>query len=623
MDQALNVIAHRDGVARRRWALGYHPQFVDGSTAALAPEPPNMVAVEDYSANGSIDDRPLYQWGFKDCGDLLRYVTGSTPMNVVMSQGINLRLFNSQGNYQTITSDGADRSGWYVALTTYGWDNFNAGPIEFELLDTSTPDDQGGYRELWIANGRSVIQLWRGGAETIPIAITGLDGFTADAVQRSRIVRRFKDTMLYVCDGFPNFIFYSRPLTSGGFYDFDQLGDNYFVHIDSGLDSPITNLVQFGDLMYVFTKKAIWRMQYGSSSFPVEWVMDVGCPSQQGVVMIGSVGAGSEQVSGPGSMMFVTHQRSIMVSDGMTSMDVSEPVRDILDRLTDYQVEHMRAVKWTPLGIVAFVWPSHDLTRTEGLAFDVHDNNWIGELRYDLPSDSVGHINGEACLGIRSPNLNGTATDDDCRIVVGAGVIPADVNREYSVAGAVKMQEDGVHDLVWDFLYTAAAADYNIRGTGLPIREEFRTPDMDFDNPFTAKVLSNLFFDLEPTGDWNITALVFSDWKNQGVGNSIPVIGNWIGRDDPIMEALGAFTFDSDIAYPFDKLVTRGHVNSRAHAHAIGLRHEPSRTAVTINGSDYNVADPGGFNVRSIAVYVENAQQNGPSCGPTKTAETP
>jgi hypothetical protein len=592
LEEGYNCVIDRDGITRRRWALAFRQQ--DSETI---PGPPNMTVTERLRnpSNGTetYDVRPLFQWGFFYSGDkvFLKDASYTMSFNALVCQGVKIRMFNGDGiTAPLLTELGATNFtnvtvGYCLEANTFGWDMYNAGPTDFELVDSSTPDDTGGYQQVWICNGKSNIQIWSGPRNMVPIALTGADPLTLETISRADFVRRFRDTMFYHTPEWPNHLFYSRPLTSGGFQDFDESGDAYWLLIDSGVDNPIKNAIRFGDHLYVFTPRSTWRVAYGNN-FSLEWLMNVGCPSRRGMAIIGGVGGGSEQVAGPGNLIFMTYDRTLMVSDGVSATDMSAEVRPVLDELTDVQRDSCIVYPVSPLGTVLVLWPTVDDAGTDGLVFDTHSGKWIGEVHWDVAIDSIGTVLDAVHVGARGL---GTLAENNSAALDG----------NHDLAGVVQLQADYPIDLAWR-KYTAANTYFLTDGKA--ITQRLKTPDNDFGQPANIKKISNVFFDLDPYGKWDVTSQVWVDGKFKPIEKAISAL-------DREMAAANEFVLGTTVAKPYRQGTPRGQLNAPAHEFAVGMSQEPGTTTDTDttmwSGVTWPVANPGGFAVRSIQLHID------------------
>ena len=594
LEEAYNCIIDRANLLRRRWSLDFRVFHNESASG-----PPTVTATERISnpVGGTFDKRPLYQWGFFYSGDKLFAVdaTYPVPLNVLVCMGVKIRLFNVDGvagltlATELGSTGGAIASGYYIEARTCGWDMYNHGPAAFELIDTSTPDDQGGYQALYICNGRGCIQIWDGATTMTPVALTGADPLTLEYIQRSDWVLRFNDTLLYHSVEFENILFYSRPLSSGGLQDFDEAGDAYWVHFNSGVDNPIRSGVKFGDQVYVFTPRSTWRLSY--KSFAVEAIMNVGCPSRRGVAIVGSIGQGAQQMSGPGNLIFITYDRTIVVSDGISSTDVSTAVSPVLDELHDYQRDNCIVFAVRPLGTVLVCWPGVDLASTDGLVFDTLTGMWVGECHWDMPIDSIGIILDEVHVGAR--DIGALAYNND-------GLLDGN----HHLAGVVKLQGEHPIDLAYRH-YRTAAPNYTYHITdGRPVAWRMRTPDHDFGSPVSLKGASNVFFDLEPYGKWDVESALYLD------GQPIPELKAIDGLDRQ-MESAEDHVYGETVPMPYRQSTPRGQINSHGRMIAVGMQQTPGHTTdtdtVMWGGTTQQVANPGGATIRAMQMHIDTA----------------
>lgn len=342
-----NVVCGRDRIARTRPGLDY--------IRANHIESPKLPPLVSWSASSGYTEKQHGLFDFESSSSDWVWTFGTKIYSVKRSDYVP------------------------VDVTGAGWAAYDSHPTEAVVFNTSTPAAAGGYTSILLANGNSIMQTWDGTtATTTPVALTGADPGNLGAVARSRLIEQYLECMLYVTDEWPNYVYFSRP--DNNFFEFNP--DRYYAKIPSGIDSPIKAMHIYQDAVCVLTKKSTWFVNGDLvNNLAVKQALTIGCPAQKGSMVIGTG-------EGGGAIFFVSNKKDFVIFNGVQAITVSDPVRPILDALTETQIERMMVNDIEPYGTLAVLWPSADLQGTDGLIYDYQYNVWRGTVHYDYPVTS-------------------------------------------------------------------------------------------------------------------------------------------------------------------------------------------------------------------------------------------
>lgn len=540
LKKALNTVVGRDGVARIRPAAGYIPP---ADNELVTNVDPGTGVIRNAACNGA---------SYTATGRFCDYITrpaASPP--TLPDTGYYHGLFDFEvGDHSHVACNGTTIQAVRKdmedvgrdTITGPGWADYQ-GRVEAAVYDTSTPSAEGGFKEILLCNGRSIMQVWRGTGLTEPVSLSGADPAILSEVERASHAM-LATVMHYVAPAYPNGVFHAKdPLRP---FEFDRSW--YFTPIRSGIDSPVTNLAFINNGLYALTRKSIWRMD-GDTFAQTREVTGVGIPSPDGWVRLSATAGDPSQQDTSARIYFISHTRRALEFDGQSVRDIGERVQPILDGLFEFQLERMRAIRSDSEGRIIFLWPGFDMASTEGLAYDTITGEWCGQLWYGFLIDWAGRalIQGEERSVIASsctPAIKmynsavfGGWREQTTRMDLwfsGYSLLECEGFRDYEFASELIFAFDfasGSHQPqpVNDAGIAAAAASdnafyANCFGSGVAIPQENRSPRLDFGSPQVVKRLSKMGCEIAPTGDFDVRTYALPD-----------------GHDIPLADHIGTF----------------------------------------------------------------------------------
>lgn len=628
LKECLNLIIGRDGVVRRRLGVSPIKKAFD-----LFPGANILPAIEGATELSFAGEFPY------------RYLDESFDFITVAVRGQNSARIGAVGINEYGAIFTFDAPGWLrmdrspspdlpqagvTARSPFQWPYYQSERIDASVFDSSIPGSSSNYRELLLANGASIMQSIRTNAnsdETTPVELKGqpdqgtgnpvhVDPQILEHISRAEFAVQHKGIMYYKSPKFGNVLFYSVATDGLGaphFYEFDT--SNHYLKIASGSDSPIRRAVSFGDSLMIFTRKSVWRFTgdpFGGVAARLVKVFDVGCPSRNGVEYISSFGGGVETRDATGRMIFVTNEKEIVITDGVSTQTVSEPVRPLLEKLHEEQIKNMWIRTYGDNGYVVILWPSPHPNMTQGLVYDYFEDRWAGELEYMFPINFLknGVVRGKDALLVHAVGALSITFFNLLSVTISA---ESDTN----VTGVLFGEDTGL-DLYWrgtsSLDRTNPLNDYDFAGDGRQFRTRLLTQTFEMDAASTSKKVANVDFEFEPLGDWDVDLELYPDGTRKPDVHPANMLG---GTDLPYgVKPDTDFRFDISPGKPREAFTVEHGGKCNSGYFAVGINHEPSATGrvETIKShdgqgggvsADVLCAEPGGFALRAIELNIK------------------
>jgi len=513
--ECLNCIIGRDAVVRRRPSAKFAPGASQNTTRVWESAIPSLInnyvtttidTPEECDINGFV---PI------ECrntsGGIDYYFSFMTSDGQMLTRSQSARTLNAsaymKGTNMRHLADSTDEQAAYSGSQSFSHASYDSSSVGYS---------PGAYKETFFTTGGLLQRMRETEEVTLDIAavsMAGMDPAHLDIVARSAIVLIHRGQAFYVNDEAPNFVFYSLNQTPEGapqYFTFDET--NNFLKIGSGSGDDIRSLISFGDSVYIFTRKSVWRFSgntgEGSSTRLVR-VFDVGCPSRQGIEYISSSVGGAESRDSSGMLAFITASGELVLTDGVSSQTVSDPVAPTLKKLTAGQIESAIVTRMDEPGYLAVLWPSPGNNKTLGLVYDYFLNRWAGELEYGFKISSADYYDIYG-VGNTFASIN---SGIDLRMFY-----LNNTQRALMRSGGIVLLFAGTddHDLWWRMKSNNSTASnyydhYDMVSLGSAFRTKVKAQDLDMGSPGVVKRLTGVIYEMEPIGDWNVDLQLYAD----------------------------------------------------------------------------------------------------------------